>query len=229
MPTVEENISSVHERIKQQADLSGRQHGSVSLLAVSKKRSPEEVKLAQQAGQTDFGENYLQEAEEKIQALDDPFICWHLIGPLQSNKCKSAAKLFNWVHTVDRLKIAQRLATARSESFPGNPLNVCIQVNISNEANKSGVGFNEAEQLALQIASLQGLTLRGYMGIAENTPDKNQIRSSFDRLHQLFCKTQRMHSNIDTLSMGMSADLELAIDCGSTMVRIGTDIFGQRS
>ncbi|MFC3152024.1 YggS family pyridoxal phosphate-dependent enzyme [Litoribrevibacter euphylliae] len=206
---------------------------SVDLLAVSKTRSGEEILEVHQLGQRAFGENYIQEAVDKIQQLKDYAIEWHFIGPLQSNKSRLAAENFAWVHTIDRLKIAKRLNEQRPEAMP--PLNVCIQVNIDSEPTKSGFLADQVIEAALEVSTYPHLTLRGLMAIPQATEDKDQQLQSFTRMKTLFdqVKLTLKESNIDdqkfdTLSMGMSGDMEAAIQCGATIVRIGTAIFGPR-
>lgn len=206
---------------------------SVHLLAVSKTRTSDEIKEVHQLGQKAFGENYIQEATDKIQQLKDYDIEWHFIGPLQSNKSRLAAEHFDWVHTIDRLKIAQRLSDQRPQDMPS--LNVCIQVNIDQEESKSGFLEQEVIEAALKINQLPRLTLRGLMAIPKATDDPEQQRLSLSRMHDLFTSVKAALSEqnqpaeaFDTLSMGMSGDMETAIQCGATIVRIGTAIFGPR-
>jgi pyridoxal phosphate enzyme (YggS family) len=214
-------------RIAAAARLAGRDPASVRLLAVSKGQPAAAIRQAYALGQRAFGENYVQEAMAKAGELADlDGIEWHLIGPLQSNKTRIAAERFAWVQSVDRMKIAERLSEARD---PGRaPLDVCIQVNISAEAAKSGVRPADAPALARAIARLPLLRLRGFMGIAEETPDVERRRRQFRILGDLFdaCRADRLE--LDTLSMGMSGDLEAAIAEGATMVRVGTALFGPR-
>ena len=217
----------VRARIERAARAAGRAPEAVALLAVSKTFPPESIRAVYRLGQRAFGENYVQEALAKMDALADcADLEWHLIGPLQANKTRLAAERFAWVHTIDRLKIAQRLAAARPQQLP--PQNVCVQVNISGEATKSGVTPEEVVPLALAVAKLQGLRLRGLMGIAEPTPDLEQQRVQFHRLRDSLERCRAAGLPLDTLSMGMSADLEAAIAEGATMVRVGSAIFGER-
>jgi len=203
----------------------------VTLLAVSKTKPASEVEKAYLTGQRDFGENYLQEAIEKIENLSHlSEICWHFIGPIQSNKTKQIAQHFTWVHSVDRAKIALRLNDHLSEPIQQNycqdtSLNICLQVNISEEASKSGIMASEVFSLAEVVDNCDKLTLRGLMAI----PERNAGNESYEKMQHLFKKLQAQYPTVDTLSMGMSNDLELAIANGSTMVRIGTAIFGQRA
>lgn len=200
---------------------------SVTLLAVSKTWPAEILRQAAEAGQTCFGENYLQEALIKINALADLELEWHFIGPLQSNKTKEVAENFDWIHSVDRDKIIQRLAKHRPLHLP--PLNVCIQVNIDNETSKSGADVQQILLLAKQISQQERLCLRGLMIIPTPTTDITQQRISFQQAHILFTDLAARYPSVDTLSMGMSGDMALAITEGSTLVRIGTALFGQRT
>ncbi len=204
-------------------------HGSahpVTLLAVSKTHSINKINELYQLGQRHFGENYLQEAEQKITELADLDIIWHYIGPIQSNKTRAIAQNFHWVQTIERFKIAQRLSKQRPQSL--GPLNICIQINISNEPNKSGIEPQALNALAAEIAQLPNLTLRGLMCIPKNTDDQEQLTKQFCTMQELYNTLKLTYTTLDTLSMGMSGDLELAINQGSTMVRVGTDLFGQR-
>jgi len=227
MRRIADNISEIFERIHGFEQRYQRPDGSVTLLAVSKKQPIEAIRAAYDAGIRDFGENYLQEAEAKIQALGDLDIHWHFIGPIQSNKTRPIAELFHWVHSVDRLKVARRLSEQRSDSMP--PLNVCVQVNLSDEASKSGVDLAEVEDLCEQIAVLDHLALRGLMAIPAPEKDFERQRVVFHELASLFQQLNRRFPRFDTLSMGMSGDYEAAIAEGSTMVRIGTALFGART
>ena len=199
----------------------------VTLLAVSKTFGADAVRAAAAAGQRAFGENYIQEGVEKIAALRDLGLMWHCIGPIQSNKTRLVAEHFDWVHTVDRLKIAERLSAQRPADRP--PLNVCIQVNIDGGANKSGVAPGDALALARAVAALPQLKLRGLMSIPEIAPDFEAARAVHASARALFDQLNADGLGLDTLSMGMSDDLEAAIAAGSTMVRIGTAIFGSRA
>src|SRR5690606_1073558 len=197
------------------------------LLAVSKTWPAADVREATRCGQRAFGENYVQEGVAKIEALADLDLEWHFIGPLQSNKTRQVAEHFAWVHTVDRLKIAERLSAQRPEHLP--PLQVCVQVNVSGEASKSGVAPEEAAALAHAVAGLPRLQLRGLMAIPEPTEDAARLAAQFAVLRTLFETLKAEGLPLDTLSMGMSHDLESAIAAGATMVRVGTAIFGARS
>jgi pyridoxal phosphate enzyme (YggS family) len=218
----------VMARIALAARAAGRDPGDIRLVAVSKTFPPEAVRAVHALGQREFGENYVQEAIGKIDALADlDPVEWHLIGPLQGNKAGLAAGRFAWVHTVDRPKIAARLSAARPVGAP--PLNVCVQVNASGEASKHGVAPGEAVALAAAVAALPRLRLRGIMGIPEPTDDGARRRAQFRVLRECLDACRASGLPVDTLSMGMSADLEDAIAEGATMVRVGTAIFGARS
>jgi pyridoxal phosphate enzyme (YggS family) len=221
-------LDAVHRRIADAARAAERSPDAVSLLAVSKTFPADDVRTAFRAGQRAFGENYVQESLAKIEALADlrADIEWHFIGPLQSNKTRPVAEHFDWVHSVDRLKIAQRLSEQRPDALP--PLNICLQVNVSGEASKSGVAPAEALALAREIDALPKLRLRGLMSIPEPAADLEAQRAPHRTLRQLFEQLRAQGIALDTLSMGMSGDLEAAVLEGATMVRIGTAIFGQR-
>ncbi|WP_163836160.1 YggS family pyridoxal phosphate-dependent enzyme [Spartinivicinus ruber] len=227
--TIANNLRSVRQQIAKAAVASPHQQ-QVKLLAVSKTKPAELIRDAYEAGQTEFGENYLQEAIDKQQSLQDLPLIWHFIGPIQSNKTKPIAQHFDWVHSVDRLKIATRLNEARAETA-ASPLNICLQVNISSEASKSGVSLNELADLANATSRLPYLSLRGLMTIPAPTNDHAEQRANFARLFNALHKLQRQLPTqpLDTLSMGMSNDLEAAILEGATYVRVGTAIFGARS
>ena len=225
--TIADNIAKLRQRLRLAAENSQRKPEETTLLAVSKTRTANEVREAHRCGLNAFGENYLQEAVEKIQALADLPLSWHFIGPIQSNKTRPIATHFNWVHSVDRLKIARRLSEQRAPEQP--PLQVCLQANISGEASKSGVALTDLPALASQVASLPGLRLRGLMAIPAATRDSAAQRAAFARLRDALDDLRQLHPELDTLSMGMSGDLEAAIAEGATLVRIGTDIFGPRT
>lgn len=228
MTTIAANLQAVRERIAAACVQARRPLSDVALLAVSKTWPAEDLRTAAAAGQHCFGESYVQEAVPKIEALADLTIAWHFIGPLQSNKTRPVAERFDWVHSVDRLKIAQRLAEQRPSDMP--PLNVCLQVNVSGEASKSGCAPDDAADIACAIAQLPRLRLRGLMSIPEPSDDIAWQRQQFARVHAIFATLNQAHGlNLDTLSMGMSHDLEAAIAEGSTMVRIGSAIFGERT
>ncbi len=230
MGSIGSNLQEVKRRMAMASASAGREAKSVTLLAVSKTFPAEAVRAAQALGQREFGENYVQEALDKIDALADlrAAIEWHLIGPLQSNKTRPVAAAFDWVHSVDRLKIAQRLAEQRPPELP--PLNLCLQVNISGEASKSGVLPADTLALALAVAALPAtqVRLRGLMAIPEAAADLQAQRAPHRALRELLHTLNAQGLALDTLSMGMSADLEAAVLEGSTMVRVGTAIFGQR-
>lgn len=208
------------------AQLSANRKNAVQLLAVSKAQSAERVRKACLAGQTSFGENYVQEAIGKQGLLEDCNIEWHFIGPIQSNKTQLIAQHFSWVHSVDRLKIAERLAKARSNNLP--PLNICIQLNSSNEASKSGVETNDLKALATEITQLPMLKLRGLMAIPVPTKNIATQRLQFKAVKDAFDHLRQSGFDIDTLSIGMSDDYVAAIQEGATIVRIGSAIFGAR-
>ena len=226
MTTIEGNLQHVRARIATACAAAGRNVEDVTLLAVSKTWGADAVRAAWEAGQIAFGENYVQEAVAKIAALRDLPVQWHCIGPLQSNKTRLVAEHFDWVHTVDRLKIAERLSEQRPEALA--PLNVCIQVNIDGGPSKSGVAPAEAPALAQAVAQLPRLRLRGLMTIPDITSDLIAARAIHSRARALFDQLNHEGLALDTLSMGMSADLEPAIAAGATMVRVGSAIFGAR-
>jgi hypothetical protein len=215
-------------RIVAAARACGRDAASIRLLAVSKAHPAAAVRVLHALGQRAFGENYVQEASAKMDALADlGDVEWHFLGPLQSNKTALAAARFAWVHTIEREKIARRLSEARPPTLP--PLAVCVQVNISGEPAKSGVAPDEAVALARRVAALPRLSLRGFMGIAEDTEDTRRQRAQFRLLAECAAACRATGLSIDTLSMGMSADLESAIAEGATLVRLGTALFGPRA
>jgi pyridoxal phosphate enzyme (YggS family) len=227
MSHIAERMQAVHERIARAAAAAGRHPQEIRLLAVTKTFAARDVAEACAAGQLAFGENYVQEAVAKVAALHNlPQIEWHLIGPLQANKAALAAVNFAWVQSLDREKIAVRLSAARPAGAP--PLSVCVQVNISGEASKSGVAPEDAISLARLVAALPRLRLRGLMGIAEPSATAAVPRAQFRLLRELRDALRQQGMDLDTLSMGMSADLEAAIAEGSTMVRVGSAIFGKR-
>ena len=230
MNDIASRLLAIQDQIASLTRQAGRAPDDVQLLAVSKTKPIEAIYAAYQAGQRQFGESYVQEAIPKIQLLqtnpDYAGIEWHFIGPLQSNKTKPVAEHFDWVHSVDREKIAQRLNEQRPAHLPA--LNVCLQINISGEQTKSGINADEVFGLAGIISQFPRLKLRGLMTIAENTDDMNVVRDNFLHMQQLFNQLKSQYPSVDTLSMGMTDDMPLAINCGSTMVRIGTAIFGSR-
>lgn len=226
MTTISSNLQAVRAAITAAATAAGRTPDEVSLLAVSKTFPPDAIRKAYEAGQIRFAESYVQEALHKIATLHDLPIEWHYIGPIQGNKTRSIAEHFAWVHSVERLKIAERLSVQRPAHLP--PLQVCLQVNISNEASKSGVAPDEAEQLAMEVAQLPHLRLRGLMAIPEPSDETAAQRAAFAQLRELLEQLNQQGLQLDTLSMGMSQDFTAAIAEGATLVRIGTAIFGGR-
>jgi pyridoxal phosphate enzyme (YggS family) len=227
METIAERLKSVQKTVEQSTADTHRPTNSVKLLAVSKTKPVSDIVLAYEAGQRLFGENYVQEGVEKIQvlqALGD--IEWHFIGPLQSNKTKLVAENFDWAHALDRLKIAKRLD---SQVCLNKQLNVCIQVNIDDDENKAGITTAELDEFAKTVNALPNLCLRGLMTIPKANQTEAQQLISFSRMAELFLALKQQYSTIDTLSMGMSGDMHNAIKCGSTMVRVGTAIFGKRN
>jgi pyridoxal phosphate enzyme (YggS family) len=226
METIAERLKSALERLRQTAVDANREPNSVKLLAVSKTKPVSDIVIAYEAGQRMFGENYVQEGVDKVQELQTlSDIEWHFIGPLQSNKTRLVAEHFDWVESIDRLKIAKRLNDQRT---PHKKLNVCIQVNIDKEESKAGVDAGEVESLANSIAQLPNLELRGLMAIPAANQGIEAQTQSFTLMKDLFEKLQDNHNQIDTLSIGMSNDMQVAVHCGSTLVRIGTAIFGKR-
>jgi len=228
MTSIEHNLQQVRERIAAAAKRCGRAPEEISLLAVSKTKPVSAIHEAVAAGQRAFGENYVQEGVEKVTALADrPDLQWHFIGPLQSNKSRLVAEHFAWCHTVDRDRIAQRLNDQRPGDLP--PLNVLIQVNISDENSKSGIMLEAISPLAQLIATLPRLRLRGLMAIPAPEPDYARQLAVCQRMADAFYALQRAYPDVDTLSLGMSDDMDAAIAAGSTMVRIGTAVFGARN
>ncbi|MFM7025842.1 MAG: YggS family pyridoxal phosphate-dependent enzyme [Limnohabitans sp.] len=228
MTPIADNLHTVQTRIRRACETAGRAPDSVRLLAVSKTFGPEAVREAHAAGQTAFGENYIQEAVDKIVALRDLPLEWHCIGPIQSNKTRLVAEHFDWVHSVDRFKIAQRLSEQRPAHL--QPLQVCLQVNTDGGPTKSGVSPQDLPELARAVAALPRLVLRGLMTIPDPVEGFEAAVALHRRATDLFAQLQveLQRSHFDTLSMGMTADLEAAIVAGSTMVRVGTAIFGKR-
>lgn len=231
MSAIRQNLQAVRRQIAEAADNAQRAADGVALLAVSKTFGADAVIDAAGAGQWAFGENYLQEALDKMATVraqrPDLQLEWHFIGPIQSNKTRAIAEHFDWVHSVDREKIAQRLSDQRPEQLP--PLNVCLQVNISGEASKSGVSPEEVATVAKAVAAMPRLRLRGLMAIPEPEDDAARQRAPFRKMHELFTQLQADGLQLDTLSMGMSADMPAAIAEGATIVRIGSAIFGTRN
>ncbi len=226
MTTIAARLQAVNERIARAAGAAGRLPQDVTLVAVSKTFPPAAIAEAHAAGQRDFGENYVQEGLEKVNVLSGLELIWHYIGPIQSNKTRPIAENFSWVHGVDREKIAVRLSQARPAHLP--PLQICIQVNVSGEQSKSGVQPEQALELAKAISVLPRLQLRGLMAIPEPTADEALRHDRFRALRELRDEIVRAGVALDTLSMGMSDDMEAAIAEGATLVRIGTAIFGER-
>ncbi len=230
MHKISDNVAKVQSRIQKAEQEYHREPGSVQLIAVSKTKPFTDIRTAYACGLTHFAENYVQEALDKIEKLKDLAITWHFIGPIQSNKTRIIAENFSWIHSLDRYKIAHRLSEQRPVALP--PLQVCLQVNISEEESKSGIAPNELEDIYRQIADLPNLTVRGLMAIPEPCADFDKQRKIFAELAAYLrelAALQKTQAKLDTLSIGMSADLEAAIAAGSTMVRIGTDIFGART
>lgn len=227
MSVIAANLQAVRERIAAAARSAGRDPAAVALLAVSKTWPAACVREAAAAGQRAFGENYVQEGIDKITEIADPGLEWHFIGPLQSNKTRAVAERFAWVHSIDRARIAERLAAQRPAALP--PLQVCVQVNVSGEATKSGCAPAETAALCRRVAELPALRLRGLMAIPEASDDVAAQRRPFRRLREIFDELRAAGLPLDTLSMGMSHDLEAAIAEGATVVRVGTAIFGERN
>ena len=229
MNLLRDNRSSLHKRIKDVSNACERKPESIKILAVSKKHSLDLIKIAYSCGLRHFGENYVQEALGKIQYFNPPDINWHFIGPIQSNKTRAIANNFSWVHSVDRLKIAERLSAQKKSSLAD--INICIQVNVDDEKSKSGFSMKEAVNVVPAIKKLPGIKLRGLMAIPQLRRSLNEQREPFKKLNDLFNEiAQEMDDDscFDTLSMGMSSDLEAAIYENTNIVRVGTDIFGPR-
>ena len=223
MTLIKKNIINIIDELKQN---NSQKIKSVRLVAVSKGQNHSKIREAFDAGQYIYGENYLQEAISKQKALKDLEIEWHFIGPIQSNKCKLIAESFSWVHSVDRIKIANKLNDSLKEMVS---LNICMQVNISNEDSKSGLKINEIDALAKHINNLDKLTLRGLMAIPTNTADVEILKNEYKKLKVIYENLKKKYTSVDTLSMGMSNDYLLAIKNGSNLVRIGSKIFGKRT
>ncbi len=230
MPNITDNLNQLYQRIQLITKNVNQNPNNITLLAVSKGQTAGAIQSAYELGQRHFGENYLQEALEKQRHLSElSDICWHFIGPIQSNKTRKVAKNFDWVHTVDRIKVAEGLNTARIGLLP--PLNVCLQVNIDEEESKSGVSASKVEELAHAVTKLPNLTLRGLMAIPQKNQSEKKQRASFASVARLLSELKNSSpqlATLDTLSMGMSADLEAAIAEGATIIRVGTAIFGPR-
>lgn len=223
---IERNIAKVLRQVSTAAEKYGRGEEAIRLLAVSKTQPARAVRAAWAAGLRDFGENYLQEALGKIEACADLSPCWHFIGPVQANKTRALATYFDWVHSIDRGKLLRRLNAQRAEAR--KPLNICVQVNISGEQSKSGVRAEELPALLNLAEELPKLRLRGLMAIPAPSEDFSRQKHAFDTLAELYRRARREHPGMDTLSMGMSADLEAAIAAGSNLLRIGVALFGPR-
>jgi pyridoxal phosphate enzyme (YggS family) len=227
MSAIATNLQAVRERIAKAARAAGREPGEIMLLAVSKTKPLADILCAAEAGQTAFGENYAQEGVDKMIVTVDRNLSWHFIGPLQSNKTRLVAENYAWVHSIERLKIAERLSAQRPAQLP--PLQLCVQVNVSGEASKSGCAPEEALALCQAVSQLPGLKLRGLMAIPEASEDPAAQRAPFRQLREIADSIRAAGVPLDTLSMGMSHDLEAAIAEGATIVRIGTAIFGERN
>ncbi len=236
MSKITTNLMQVKQRLELAALAAKRDPEDIKLLAVSKTFSTRDIEEAMHAGQTAFGENYVQEGVQKIEQLSKlrPWLEWHFIGPLQSNKTRDVAEHFDWVHSIDRLKIAERLSSQRSEFAELEDLQVCVQINVSKEESKSGISLEEVDVLCDAVSKLPNIALRGLMAIPAPTSDINEQRQAFSAVRDCFVSIKAKHSHdlkfdfFDTLSMGMSDDMEAAIAEGSTMVRIGSAIFGKR-
>jgi len=226
MNNLAELFSAAHHRIRLAAEKHERKESEITLLAVSKTKPVDAIRQAHTCGQLQFGENYIQETVQKVAELSSLPLEWHFIGPIQSNKTRLLAEHVNWVQTIDRIKIAQRLDAQRPSHL--NPINICIQVNVSREPQKAGILPEELEQAVSQLVELPNLRLRGLMAIPQHSAEETAQRQSFAEMYRLYTWLQRQLEGIDTLSMGMSADLEAAIAEGSTMVRLGTALFGAR-
>lgn len=221
------NITTLLDRVRLAAQKSQRATQDICVVAASKTRPARDIRAAFECGLRHFGENYLQEALEKMPALTDLDLLWHFIGPIQSNKTRAIAENFDWVHSVERIKIARRLSEQRPQRLP--PLQICLQVNISAQASKSGAAPGELPALVEAIRTLPQIQLRGLMAIPAPTSDWGKLAGDFEQLRELLAQLQALAPGMDTLSMGMSNDLELAIAHGSNLIRVGTDIFGPRS
>ena len=226
MSSIAQSLEEIRNRVTVLEGRYGRSPGEVSVLAVSKTKPPEAVRAAAEVGQRDFGENHLQDALTKLDSLEDLDLVWHFIGPVQSNKTRVIAARFDWVHSIDRAKIARRLNEQRPGGLP--PLNVCLQVNVSGEASKSGVGPDEVEGLARAVSELPRLRLRGLMTLPRPCEDLEEQRRPFATLRGIGESLNAGGLALDTLSMGMTNDMEAAIAEGATIIRIGTAIFGAR-
>lgn len=223
---IAKSLATVRKQIQDCESRYPNSSAAVQLLAVSKKKPASDILQAVAAGQRAFGENYVDEGVEKILKLNDPSLIWHFIGAIQSRKTALIAEHFQWAHGIERIKVAKRLSDQRPEELP--PLNICLQVNLDDEASKAGVSLDQLAELAEQCASLKGLRLRGLMAIPAPRQQFSEQRDVFAKLKHAFHSLQQSYPEIDTLSMGMSADMEAAIAEGTTMVRVGTAIFGAR-
>jgi hypothetical protein len=222
-----DNIAKLLERLRLECEKSQRISQDIQVLAVSKNHPPEAIRAAFRCGLRQFGESYLQEALAKMAALQDLPLTWHFIGPIQSNKARAIAEHFDWVHSVDRAKVARRLSQYRPEHLP--PLQVCLQVNVSGEPSKSGVSLEALPQLAQEVLPLPGLQLRGLMAIPARSDEVERQRAAFARLRAALEQLRSLAPQLDTLSMGMSDDMEAAIAEGATIIRVGSAIFGPRN
>jgi len=224
---ITDKLTQIHNEISSTETQFQRQAGSVCLLAVSKTRTTDEIITAFNSGQRHFGENYCQEAIEKIETINQPDIIWHFIGPIQSNKTKQIASHFDWVHAVDRIKIARRLNEARPEGIA--PLNICVQINISGEKSKSGISIDETEAFISELEQFKRLKVRGLMALPAPTTEFDEQRAAFSKLNLKLNDLKKHNPNLDTLSIGTTQDMKAAIAEGATIVRIGTAIFGPRN
>jgi pyridoxal phosphate enzyme (YggS family) len=227
MQNIEKNLNRIHSQIRQAAEGCDRDPDSVLLLAVSKRKPAGDIRLAFELGQKHFGENYLQEAQQKMAELEDLDICWHFIGAIQSNKTRNIAEAFDWAHCIDRVKIARRLSEQRPADMP--PLNVCIQVNVDHEDSKAGIELGAVPEMAAAIHELPGIRLRGLMTIPAPRESFAEQRLAFAQLAKAQDALRQQGIDCDTLSMGMTQDMDAAIAEGATLVRIGTAIFGERN
>ena len=227
MASLAENVASVKDRVKQAAKVANSAAKLPRIIAVSKTRNAQQIEAVYQSGLMEFGENYLQEATKKMALTSHLDICWHFIGPIQSNKTAVIARHFDWVQSVDRIKIAKRLSDQRPADMP--PLKICIQINADREDTKSGIDIEDLGDFAAQIRSYSQLKLRGIMCIPKQREHVEDQIVAYKKIVTRFRSLQQQYPDIDTLSLGMSGDLEAAIKAGSTMLRIGTDIFGPRN
>jgi PLP dependent protein len=224
---ITDNLAQIHNEICSSEKQFQRDQGSVCLLAVSKTRTADEIMMAINEGQRHFGENYCQEAIEKIEIINRPDIIWHFIGPIQSNKTNQIAHHFDWVHAIDRIKIARRLNEARPREKP--PLNICVQINISGEASKSGISIDDSANFIEELKPFKQLKVRGLMSLPAPTDDFDEQRNAFSLLNKKLHDLNQNEPTLDTLSIGTSQDMKAAIAEGATIVRIGTALFGPRN